>query len=33
MVLDEVDYSEAEISHAIEPVDADKKWDDPEEID
>ena len=32
MVLDEIDYAEAEISHAIEPVDSDEKWDEPEEI-
>ncbi|MFB6232863.1 MAG: hypothetical protein ABEH61_01255 [Haloarculaceae archaeon] len=32
MVLDEIDYSEAEISHATEPVDSDEKWDEPEEI-
>ena len=29
---DSIDYSEAEISHATEPVDSDEKWDEPEEI-
>jgi len=33
MVLDEIDFSEAEISHAIEAVDADAPWDEPDEVD
>ncbi len=32
MVLDEIAYSEAEISHATEPVDSDGKWHEPDEI-
>ena len=32
MVLDEIDYSETEISHATEPVDPDTPWDEPDEI-
>jgi hypothetical protein len=32
MVLDEIDFSEDEISHAIEPVDGDEPWDEPNEI-
>jgi hypothetical protein len=30
---DSIDYPEAEISHATEPVDSDEKWDEPEVID
>ena len=33
MVLDEIDYSETEISHATEPVDGDEPWAEPEKID
>jgi hypothetical protein len=33
MVLDEIDYSEREISHATEPVDGDEPWAEPEKID
>ena len=32
MVLDEINYTESEISHAIDPVDPDERWDEPEEI-
>jgi len=32
MVLDEIDFSEAEISHAIEAVDDNDPWDEPVEI-
>ena len=32
MVLDGIDYSEAEISHATEPVDANERWEEPAEI-
>jgi len=32
MVLDEIDFSEEEISHAVEPVDIDDPWDEPDEI-
>jgi hypothetical protein len=32
MLLDEIDFSEEEISHAIEPVEADEPWDEADEI-
>jgi len=32
MVLDEIDFSEAEIEHATEPVDSDEPWDESDEI-
>ncbi|MFD1641710.1 hypothetical protein [Halohasta litorea] len=32
MVLDEIDFSEEEISHAIEAVDADDRWTEPDDL-
>ena len=33
MVLDEIEFSEAEISYAVEAVDAEEPWDEPDEVD
>ena len=32
MVLDDIEFTEAEISHALEPVAADEKWTEPDEF-
>ncbi|WP_129115604.1 hypothetical protein [Halegenticoccus tardaugens] len=32
MVLDEIEYSEAEIDHALSPVDPDARWEEPDDL-
>jgi len=33
MVLDEIEFSEAQIEHALDPVDPDDRWSEPETVD